>query len=128
MAEDMGIFRTNVEIESFARRGERRHLSGVLVDTGAEYSWVPATVLDSLGVQPEKTRRFQQADGSILERRIGFVILHAQGFTTTDEVVFGEPNDMALLGARTIEGMNVKVDLVRKALIDAGPVVAAIAA
>jgi hypothetical protein len=35
---------------------------------------------------------------------------------------------MILLGARTIEGLNVRVDAVRKQLVPAGPIVAAAAA
>jgi hypothetical protein len=41
MSERMGTFRTTIEIENPARRGERRALENVLVDTGAELSWVP---------------------------------------------------------------------------------------
>ena len=45
-----------------------------------------------------------------------------------DEVVFGEPRDLVLLGPRTLEGLNVQVDPVAKRLIDAGPLPAAIMA
>jgi predicted aspartyl protease len=124
---DMGI-RTDVEIENHTRRGRRRLLRDVLVDTGAEYSWAPATVLESLGIERRKQKRFQQADGSVLERDVGFAILYAGGEDTTDEVVFGEPGDMVLLGARTLEGMNLKLDIVGKKLVPAGPVPAVVAA
>ena len=46
MPDDMGAFRVDVEIENPARPGERRALKSVLVDTGAELSWVPAEVLE----------------------------------------------------------------------------------
>jgi len=42
MTDDMGMLRTDVAIESHARPGEHRLLRGVIVDTGAELSWVPA--------------------------------------------------------------------------------------
>ena len=125
---DMGIFRTDVELESHRRPGERRLLRDVLVDTGAELSWAPATVLESLGIEPVKRVRFQQADGSVLERPVGFAVIYAGGTMTTDEIVFGEPNDMVLLGARSLEGMNVKLDIIGKRLVPAGPVPAAAAA
>lgn len=128
MTDDMGIFRTEVEIESHTRRGEKRLLRGVLVDSGAEYSWVPATVLEELGIERVKRRLFQQADGSVLERAVGFAIIRASGEDTADEVVFGEPNDMVLLGARSLEGMNLKLEIVAKRLVPAGPVPAAAAA
>lgn len=125
MADEMGILRTDVEIESPLHEGERRLLRDVLVDTGAELSWAPAPVLESLDVPRRKTVRFQQADGTILERWVGFAIIHAGGTFTTDEVVFGEPDDLVLLGARSLEGLNLKVDLVGRRLVSAGPMLAA---
>jgi predicted aspartyl protease len=125
MVDDMGILRTTVEIESPLREGERRLLRDVLVDTGAELSWAPAAVLESLGITRRKTIRFQQADGTVLERWVGFAIVHAGGTFTNDEVVFGEPGDLVLLGARSLEGLNLKVDLVGKRLVSAGPMLAA---
>jgi predicted aspartyl protease len=128
MSDDMGLLRTDVEIESPLREGDRRLLRDVLVDTGAELSWAPAEMLESLGIGRRKTIRLQQADGSILERWVGFAIVHAGGTFTTDEVVFGEPADLVLLGARSLEGLNLKVDLVAKRLVSAGPMLAAVGA
>src|SRR2546427_4612993 len=51
MRDDMGTFRVDVELENPARPGQRRTLKAVLVDTGAELSWVPAEVLESLGIE-----------------------------------------------------------------------------
>jgi hypothetical protein len=56
----------------------------------------------------------------------GFAIVHAGGTFTNDEVVFGEPGDLVLLGARSLEGLNLKVDLVGKRLVSAGPMLAAL--
>ena len=127
MSEEMGAFRTSIEIENPARRGERRTLENVLVDTGAELSWVPAAILESLGIEREKRRRFRQASGTVLERWTGIAIVHAGGTRTADDVVFGEVGDMVLLGARSLEGLNLRVDPVLKQLVDAGPAPAAIA-
>ena len=125
---DMGTFRTDVELENPAQSGERRLVSNVLVDTGSELSWVPAPVLESLGIKRFKLWHFRQADGTALERWAGAAILYAGGTVTLDEVVFGEPGDMVLLGARTLEGLNLLVDPHRKVLVDAGPAPAAVAA
>lgn len=125
MPDDMGLLRTDVEIECPGNPGERSLLQHVLVDTGAELSWAPAGVLDGLGIDRVKQVQFQQADGSVLERWVGFAILRAAGTLTIDEVVFGEPGDLVLLGARTLEGMNLRVDLVAKRLVSAGPILAA---
>jgi predicted aspartyl protease len=125
---DMGTFRIDIQIENPARPGERRDLRSVLVDTGAELTWCPASVLDSLGVERRKLVRFRQADGSVLERWTGPAFVYAAGTTATDDVVFGEPTDMVLLGARSLEGLNLRVDSVSKRLVDAGPVPAMAAA
>ncbi len=124
---DVGTFRTTILVESHTRRGEFRELPNVLIDTGGEATWVPRTVLQSLGIQPEKSVRFRVADGRAIERQAGFAIIHVAGSQTADDVVFAEPGDMVLLGARTLEGLNLRVDPVRHVLVDAGPVDAAAA-
>jgi predicted aspartyl protease len=128
MPDDMGTFRVDVEIENPARPGERRAVHAVLVDTGAELSWVPAGVLESLGVERNNKWLFRQADGTVLERWTGSVLISAAGKRAADEVVFGEPGDLVLLGSRTLEGLNFRVEPVTKRLVDAGPVPAAAAA
>ena len=45
-----------------------------------------------------------------------------------DLVVFAAPGDLVLLGVRSLQGLNLRVDPVRTALVPAGPVVAANAA
>jgi len=124
----MGSFRVDIEIENPARPGKRRALHSVLVDTGAELSWVPAEILESLGVERTNQWRFRQADGTILERWTGTVILHFGGRRVGDEMVFGMPGDLILLGSRSIEGLNLRVEPVTKRLVDAGPAPAAAAA
>jgi clan AA aspartic protease len=128
MPDEMGSFRVDLEIENPARPGERRTLTSVLVDTGAELSWVPAAILESLGIERYHMSRFRQADGTILERWVGGAYIHVAGKRTTDDVVFGEPGDLVLLGARTLEGLNFRIEPVTKRLVDAGPAPAAAAA
>jgi clan AA aspartic protease len=121
---DMGTFRTTILIENAERRGEMRTVDDALVDTGSEYTWVPADLLKSLGIRPEHTQRFVVADGRQLERQVGIAIVHAAGAKAPDFVVFAEPGDMILLGARSLEGLNVRVDAQRKQLVPAGPILA----
>jgi len=71
--------------------------------------------------------RFRQADGTIIQRWTGPAFVIAAGRSATDDVVFGEPGDLVLLGARSIEGLNVRVDSRAKQLVDAGPAPAAVA-
>ena len=50
------------------------------------------------------------------------------GHVTIDEIVFANPGEMQLLGARTLEGLRLRVDPIRKVLLPAGPAPAAVAA
>jgi predicted aspartyl protease len=128
MIDDMGTFRTDVEIENPARPGARRTIPNALVDTGAELSWFPRSVLEELGVERRKVWHFRQADGTVLSRWTGAVSVVVVGIWTVDEVVFGEPGDLVLLGARSLEGLNLRVEPATKRLVDAGPAPAAAAA
>jgi predicted aspartyl protease len=126
MIDEMGIFRTDVEVAALDAAEERRLLRDVMVDTGSEYNWVPAETLRELGVVPVRVDRFETADGRILERDIGFALFFAAGRSTPAIAVFALPGDMILLGAHGLEGMNLRVDLVRRELVPAGPVPAAL--
>ena len=123
--DDMGTFRTDVEIENPAKPGARRTIANALVDTGAELAWFPRTILEELGVERLKLWHFRQADGTVLARWTGAVRLGVAGVWTVDEVVFGEARDLVLLGARSLEGLNLRVEPATKRLVDAGPAPAA---
>lgn len=128
MIDDMGTFRTTLSLAALGTPDERRDLVDVMVDTGSEYNWIPSTLLLELGVSPVRIDRFETADGRVLEREVGFALLYAAGRSTATVVVFARKDDMVLLGAIGLEGMNLQVDLVRRALVPAGPVPVAVAA
>ena len=69
--------------------------------------------------------RFIMANGQEITRSIGFAIIRVGKEFTTDEVVFAQKGDLQLLGARSLEGLNLKVDSRNKKLVAAGPFVAA---
>ncbi|OFW24095.1 MAG: hypothetical protein A3H97_18360 [Acidobacteria bacterium RIFCSPLOWO2_02_FULL_65_29] len=122
----MGTLHTRCRIENPSRRAKGATIPKILVDTGSEYTWVPAKVLERLGIAREKKDvRFVMANGQQITRSVGFAIIRLSEFFTIDEVVFGELGDLALLGARTLEGLNLLVDAQRKKLVAAGPVPAA---
>ncbi len=128
MPDEMGTFRTDVEVANPAQPHKRELIRMVLVDTGAALSWFPASVLQSLGITRLKEWHFRQADGTMLSRWTGSAMVYAGSTMTNDEVVFGEPGDLVLLGARSLEGLNLCVDPVSMQLVDAGPAPAAAAA
>ena len=128
MPDEMGTFRTDVEVANPAQPLKRELIRAALVDTGAALSWFPASILQSLGIARLKEWHFRQADGTVLSRWTGGALVHAGSKTTLDEIVFGEPGDLILLGARSLEGLNLRVDPVSMQLVDAGPAPAAVAA
>ena len=128
MIDEMGIFRTTLGVASLAASGTQASVANVMVDTGSEYTWLPEELLARLGVAPVRIDRFQTADGRILDRSVGFAMLYAAGRSAPSIVVFAGLGDLVLLGAHGLEGLNLRVDLVRKELVPAGPVPAASAA
>lgn len=127
MIDPMGILRTTIEIAPLDNAEARRTLANVMVDTASEYNWAPAALLSELGVKPVRTDRFETADGRILEREVGFALFFATGRSSPAVAVFALPGDMILLGAHVLEGTNLRVDLVRRELVPAGPIPAAAA-
>ncbi len=123
---EMGRLRTTVGVENVSQTSGVRELRETVVDTGSELTWIPRVVLESLGIKPERRRGFRVADGRRVERDIGYAIIHAAGASTADDVVFGEEDDFVLLGVRSLEGLNLRLDVVSKQLIDAGPMLAAV--
>ena len=122
----MGAFHVGAMIEIHTDRKKSVRINKLLVDTGSEHTWLPENVLDKIGVKREKKDvSFMMANGTIVTRGIGFAIVHVDRCFTIDEVVFAERGDLVLLGARTLEGLNLTVDPMRKKLVAAGPIPAA---
>jgi predicted aspartyl protease len=100
----------------------------LMVDTGAESTWIKATALEGIGIERrKKDLQFQLANGQIITRSVGYAVLTVDKSETVDEVVFAETGDLQLLGARALEGLNLQVDSRRKRLVAAGPIVSAAA-
>ena len=122
----MSSFRVNV----LARNPKREELAtepvAALVDTGSELTWLPAELLRSVGIAPRRKRVFATVTQQKVERDVGYAILSAEGYETTDEVVFAEPGDMVLLGVRTLEGFGVMVDNIAHRFVATVTIVASV--
>ena len=122
----MGTFCVGCKVENHKDPKRAAVVPKLLVDSGSEFTWLPAEVLERIGVEPvKKDLQIQMANGQIVTRSVGFAVLRVGDFFTTDEVVFAQKGDLSLLGSRALEGMNVHADARRKRLVAAGPVVAA---
>ena len=108
----MGTFYIGCKVENHRDPKKVAVVPKLLVDSGSEFTWLPADVLDRIGVEPvKKDLQIQMANGQIVTRSVGYAILRV--------------DNLSLLGSRALEGMNVHVDARRKRLVAAGPVVAA---
>jgi predicted aspartyl protease len=128
MIDDMGIFRTTVGVAHMISPTDQRTLTDVMVDTGSEYSWIPRAVLEDLAVERVRVEAFETANRTVLYRPVGYAWIFAGGRSAPTVVVFAEAGDMVLLGAVSLESLNLRIDLGRKELVPAGPVPVAVAA
>ena len=122
----MGTFRVACLVENQRDRTRSVRVPNVMVDTDSELTWIAAERLAQIGIEAEKrSQRFVMANGDRIERSIGFAVIRVGENLTTDEVVFAQAGDSQLLGVRTLEGLNLRVDSRNKSLVAAGPLVAA---
>lgn len=122
----VGHFFVDCEIAHIGNPKKTVKATHLLVDTGSEFTWISGETLKDLGVKvAKKDQPFLMANGQPITRSIGYAIVRAEGFETVDEVVFGAPGDLQLLGARTLEGFNALVDTRKKRLVASGPIPAA---
>jgi len=118
----MGTFTVGCRIANNVDRTKNVIIPRLLVDTGSEYTWVPEKLPERIGVEREKKDvEFVMANGTRITRSVGFAIIYVEKTLTVDEVLFAEKGDLILLGARTLEGLNLTVDSRRKKLVASGP-------
>ena len=111
----MGTFWVDVDIGD---PGNTRFESvNALVDTGATYTVMPASLLRSLGVAPVDHQSFILANGQRIHRDIGETSVRIDGRIRTTLVVFSEEEAHALLGAYTLEAFSLAADPVNRRLV-----------
>jgi len=101
-------FYIKCKIENPINRTRSAVLEKLLVDTGSEFTWVSEKTLDRIGIKQEK-------------KDVGFVLANGKHITRS----FAQPGDLMLLGARTLEGLNLTVEPGCRRLVAAGPLPAA---
>ena len=104
----MGTFNQTLRLDSID--GERSLEVDALVDTGAFFTMVPARLLRKLGVEPFDTRTVEFADGRLVDYDLGQAVATIDGRTVTTLVLFGGDDVEPLLGAYTLEGLQLAVD------------------
>jgi predicted aspartyl protease len=114
----MTTFFTDVQIAS-PRRADRRDTVKLLVDSGSVDTWISTSALRGLGVQPTDRRRVVTIEGRTTERGLAEILIALEGRTLHTLCLFGEPGDLEVLGAYTLEGFGLAVDPVQRRLIPA---------
>jgi aspartyl protease family protein len=111
----MGTF--NVEIQVSDAQGDRSRTVQALVDTGATYTVLPASLLQELGLVPHTRAEFVLGNGQREEHDIGRAWIHLDGRREFTLVVVGSEDAEPVLGAVTLEEFRLAPDPVSKQLI-----------
>ena len=111
----MGTFRVDVEIGG--PDGREFVTINALVDTGASYTAVPASLLRRLGVQVLYYRNFELADGRATRLPFGVAKMRLSDEELPVYVVFAPDGTRPLLGATALEAFSLVVDPIRRKLV-----------
>ena len=104
----MGIFSQPIAISDLT--GQNSVEIEAVVDTGAFYSVLPSYLLQELGVEPVDRITFRLADNRQVEMDIGHAWITLGDRRRITTVAFGSDTGQLLLGAFTLEGLELAVD------------------
>jgi len=111
----MGTFTVRVEFGTPDRSSFEAFEA--VADSGAHFSWLPASVLTRLGHQPDLQQSFTLPDGREVERDVAEVVVRLDGRVLHTLCVFGEEESPPILGALAMEQFLVMPDPVHKKLV-----------
>ena len=104
----MGLF--HVDIEVLPATGGATERQTVLVDTGASYLSLPASVLGRMGYAPVGTQRVVFATGDTAIWKVTEVRIRLEGRERTVLSFLADEQAPRLLGAQTLETFGLGVD------------------
>lgn len=110
----MGTFSVAVTVGN--RDSAARETVDALVDTGATFSVMPASLLGRLGIEPTRARRLRLANGEVEVRQTGMASFEVNGMEGEARVIFG-PKNLHILGAATLEDLSFVVAPINRRLI-----------
>lgn len=114
---DVGTFSADFVLWN-ADQTAARSLNG-LVDTGASYTMIPASILEDLGIERKRTTTFDLADGSRRSYALGYAEMELAGQRDLVHIIFGPENTRILIGAFTLEVFGLAADAKYRRLIPA---------
>jgi clan AA aspartic protease len=117
---DLGHIYAEITVRPLA--GSAKTWTGsALVDTGATDTFLPASVLRKLGIQPSARRSYELADGTELDLPIGFGVIEILGRAAGGTLVFGGEKEEPLLGVTILESTGLWIDPQHERLIPRPP-------
>ena len=111
----MGLTYLELEVASVAKPKKTEKLE-FLVDSGAIFSVIPASVLRKLGIKPREKQEFRLANGEKIVRKKGTAVFRYNGRSGAADVIFGEKGDATLLGVFTLESLGLVLDPLKREL------------
>ena len=110
----MGVFYVPVEVGS--PNSQSTVTVEAMVDTGAIYSMMPASLLLKMGLAPGEVITFDVASGEQIDYPTNWATFLVDGRQGMARVIFG-PEGEFLLGATTLEDLRLMVDPVDRRLV-----------
>ena len=111
----MGTFTFTFEVGSPDR--QRFQAVEALVDTGAIFSRVPASILRDLGHRPSGRESFELGDGTVVEWDVGDVPVRIGDRVRVTTCIWGPEDAVPVLGAVTLEQFLLMVDPTRQQVV-----------
>lgn len=105
----MGYVKVKVKVRSIQPPKKEAELQ-LLAHTGAIYTIISSNQLKNLGVKPTGKRSFKTADGRVIQRQVGIAEIQIKDQITHSIIVFGEKEDIQVLGVTTLEELGLQVD------------------
>src|SRR6267142_6180664 len=111
----MGLIHLTVKLRSLGS-ANGAYEAEFVVDTGATDSLVPASELNTIGVQPVGKTTYELANGEVVEYEFGLVEIDFMDEVTAGRVIFGPDNSEPILGVTALESVGIVVDPANRTL------------
>jgi predicted aspartyl protease len=92
------------EIISLQDRRRKATILQLAADPDSFYTWIESEILKKVGIKAMKEMQFVQDNGYLVTRSIGFAELRVGNDFTIDEIIFAQPGEAQVIGARAIAG------------------------
>lgn len=83
-----------------------------LADADSVHSYIPADILESVGLRPTETRAFAFADDGVVNLPFGYGVFVVAGMEVIAPVVFAAKGSRPLLGTTTLGAAHLVADWV----------------